>query len=1114
MRSHLRLAFATSAIVSAVGCAPDFDTTRPTDTHTFGERVMTLMCKRIAFQADPTDVGGSHFHDACDGGDPPADPTTPAPLVALFANRAALVKSIDTAVPEASLDDLQSFLTSDKVLALYDDNTMETAVVNVGDLLEEIAHDADAMAALARTGIRIGYRPPSAAFGVPGALVNARRAPSPGTAASGAVTPSVHDVLAQTVPALTAGGAAEGEWTALTAAISATLLDAAAPADAAQPTRTAQLAANLLVTERADLGETTPVSLVHRDGRGIARIAAVGGKLPAPFVDLDKDGLPDVDDLGRYVDATGQLIASASPFVTIDDTAARDDQGRDATFTYLSLDKTVIGALSHDTAALFDPDKRTALDLARGASALLGPRVAATKQFTTTGASLTYQGYDLTQSPMLDMMYGWTQLLGDPNVDDLLALADTLLANHAPTTARLIEAAIATSRLGDAHPEAQIVARAPLWDDMLPVIRQIVGKPALVQALTKALELPATKLLARRFSDMMAFKDRFDINQNDQSLIGDFKTAVDRTKVDSGFDRSVFERFLHLLNDSNHAQLCNKPNARVSLAGIDYPLIILPGFQPCAMIEIDNLATFFVESIAYAKDGSGNVICEDANGNPTGCTANGARPRPAATMTFKDGLLAAAIGLLGDGFLEGQVGITGFRRHPTPQALTRVLFLNPLPAFLTTALDPVKDRDGDVYNVQHAGTLPVLEKNNFYDQFRPIAQAFVDNGSEQVLVDLLSVLHKHWSSAASTSTQHTNPAGANFSLGSNGVSWEPLVVDALAGDLMPALVDSAPELDAITANGKPYQAVLTNAASYFVAPQAGLVDRQGRTTSTTSDGKPVTQLSPWQLLADAYVAKQARITATADEGGAWLNGVRGTVDVLFRADHDAAANTWAFHDPRTPPVSRALIALLRDRLAAHKPDRAAWVTQTLRDDTRDLLTHPVFAALADLTAKLTAEGAPRTALESLLHDSFDETASPSVFAMLRTGAADLIQLLADDDDLVPISHLAGRLLVSDKAYLPTQLSFLQQLAQADDRAILVRLVSDLFSSYDAADPGNPAVGEIADGTGEIDRAAPSAAKPAWTATDFSTVFENVAGFLREQQRGLPRFLAIVKDRKP
>ncbi|HEY0192936.1 MAG TPA: hypothetical protein VGC42_17590 [Kofleriaceae bacterium] len=29
------------------GCAPDFDARRPDDPHTFGERVVTRMCKRI-----------------------------------------------------------------------------------------------------------------------------------------------------------------------------------------------------------------------------------------------------------------------------------------------------------------------------------------------------------------------------------------------------------------------------------------------------------------------------------------------------------------------------------------------------------------------------------------------------------------------------------------------------------------------------------------------------------------------------------------------------------------------------------------------------------------------------------------------------------------------------------------------------------------------------------------------------------------------------------------------------------------------------------------------------------------------------------------------------------
>ncbi|HET9621715.1 MAG TPA: hypothetical protein VFP84_10130 [Kofleriaceae bacterium] len=853
--------------------------------------------------------------------------------------------------------------------------------------------------------------------------------------------------------------------------------------------------------------------LVRRDGRGIARVARVNGELPSPYVDLDGDNLADVDELGRFVDKAGKVIDGASPFVTMGDDADRDDEGRAHPYAFLALDRTVIGALAHDAAALLDPARGTALDLARGASALLGPRVAATKTFGS-GARLAYQGYDPARSPLLDMIYAYSQLLRDPNVDDLLVLGDHLLADHQPTAARLIEAAVATSRLGDAHPEAQIVPSAPLWDDMMPVIQQIVADPALVQKLTQALEIPASKELARRFSDMMAFKDRFDIDPATQAVVGDFTTKVDRARPDNGFDRSVFERFLHLLNDSSHAQLCNKPDARVSLAGIDYPLILLPGFKPCALIQIDNLATFFVESIAYAKDGAGNVICENDHGDQVGCTAGGARPRPAATMTFKDGLLAAAIGVLGDNFLEGQVGIAGFRRHPTPQALTRVLFLNPMPAFLTTALDPVRDRDGDLYNVQHVGTLPVLEKNGFLDQFRPIAQAFVDTGHAQLLVDLLSVLHKHWSSPGSTATQHTSPASGNFTLGSNAVSWEPLVVDALAGDLLPALVDSAPELDAITANAKPYATVLGNAARFFTTPQAGLADRQGHTTSKTSDGRAVTQLSPWQLLADAYVARAARLAATGGEGAAWTNAIRAVVDLMFRADRDAQANRFAFRNPRVPPTSRGVIALLRNRLSIHTADRQAWVSTVLRDDARDLLTHPVFAAVADLTVQLTAQGAPRTALEALLHDAFDETASPEVFATLRTAAADLIQLLADDEDVVPICHLAGRLLASDKQYVTTQLSFLQQITAADDRAILVRLVSDMFTGYDKDDPGVPAIAEIADGTGEIDRQAPSVRKPAWTAADFSTVLTNVASFLREQQRGLPRFIDIVKDRTP
>src|ERR1044072_5559776 len=105
-----------------LACAPDFDTTRTADPHSLGERIVTLMCKRLAYQAEPSDVRGDHYRDACNGGDAPAD--APGALAALFGSRASLIKAIDAAVPATLTADLQAFLTSDATLALYDNDTM------------------------------------------------------------------------------------------------------------------------------------------------------------------------------------------------------------------------------------------------------------------------------------------------------------------------------------------------------------------------------------------------------------------------------------------------------------------------------------------------------------------------------------------------------------------------------------------------------------------------------------------------------------------------------------------------------------------------------------------------------------------------------------------------------------------------------------------------------------------------------------------------------------------------------------------------------------------------------------------------------------------------------
>jgi hypothetical protein len=90
---------------------------------------------------------------------------------------------------------------------------------------------------------------------------------------------------------------------------------------------------------------------------------------------------------------------------------------------------------------------------------------------------------------------------------------------------------------------------------------------------------------------------------------------------------------------------------------------------------------------------------------------------------------------------------------------------------------------------------------------------------------------------------------------------------------------------------------------------------------------------------------------------------------------------------------------------------------------------------------------------------------------------------------------------------------LQKLTAADDAAVLVRLAGQMFSGDDPADPGVPAIAAIADPIGEVDLQRPGVdLHAACTKDDFASVLGQV--FLREEQRGLPRFIAIVKGRNP
>ncbi len=1098
------------------GCHGAFDDARqPVDTGTFGETLHTLVCKRIAYLDDladggTTDVRGDAMRDICRLGlAPPA--VASGKLKALLAERERLVAAVDAIFPEGFLPDLQTLLTSNEFLALYDDTTTEQAIDALVGTLRHVAADDEAVAALERLGHRLGYRPLGPAMGAVRALVG---------------YPELHDLLLTLSEAITPGGGARGEWQNLIRALAMTLRDAQAAPDPDAADRTLRIALDFLLTERAELGTSAVAPLTTRDARGVARLRAVA----PPFVDGDGDGLADVDDLGRFVDAGGAPLAAPAPFELPAGLDAapwqyRDPLGRALTaeggpllYQYVDLDKTVLAALTRDGIALFDPQKGTAFDLARGASALVGPRQQVTRTFDS-GESLTYRGYDTATSPLLDMTYGYLQLLRDPAIQDTLALAQTLLSTREAEVARLVEAFVAAARKGDAHPEAVIPPEAPLWDDLVPVIRQILARPALVTALLAAMERPEVAQLGERFRKFMTYRDRFDIAAN-QTVTGSFTTPVDRNRPDSGFDRSVFQRILHVIADSNNAVACNKQGAQVRDPFLN---ITLGTYNQCQLFRVDNLAVFYLQSIAYARNASGQYLCETAAGafdgtttasTPQGCVSQGRRPRPKANFNYNWGtVVRSSIDLFGgDEFLEDTVGIVGMRTHPTPQALNRVLFLDPTPAYLTNIIDPMRDREGDLYKAQHAGTLPVWELEGFYDQIRPVVQAFADNNSEQLFIDVLVVLHKHWATRDSITHQSVDPAAPGYVWGSGARTYEGLITDILAdGSLMGALTATAPALNATTANGRPYRDIVRVAASYLVTPQAGLADRQGATTTTTADGRAVTQLSPWHLLADAYGRKRERLGQAGAEGVAWTDSVSEVVDVLTRGV-DVPGQGWRFRNPRARGVLLATVGLLRDRIAAHdaQGDRAAWLRDELPADLERTLAGPVFAGVADFIVSLQATPETRLQLERLMQYLVDEATSSESFVTSLTAIADVAQLALDDRDLVPIARVIGEALDPDRGWLDAQLALIKGARRSDQTRALARMMVNLYGAHR---PGRTAVGDLIDGLSEVLRADPYEDLGArYTAADYRAVLTSVADFLDEERRGLRKFIAIIKSR--
>ncbi|HEY8088236.1 MAG TPA: hypothetical protein VIF09_10335, partial [Polyangiaceae bacterium] len=926
-RSSAALVLAGVAGGAGAGCS-DFSVHRVTPPRgTFGQELYSVVCDRVGAQSLREDVTGASYHALChpDAAGKYADhvdasqlppltaTTTPdgqpvtlaqqqhqraldvARVEALGRDRAALVGAFDGILPATTIPslplaqgecpdpdaanaradgrmplqtELKAFLG--RIVDLYDDDTIPFATRALGDLMNAVKADPELQSAFARVDARQGYRPLPLALGVSRPalayprLVELMRAlvavllgdpQSPGAQAfvqSQSVlyqelrTPSTTPPLAllTSTPDPSLGGLAV----------------------LGRPRSLLEIVQQVALTENDAFMAGDPAYVVARDPRGYASVPLSGGHVPAPFVDADGDGLPDVDALGRFVTSDGS--SPPSPFFSVDAAdGPRDSMGRaivsgtgNPIYGYVGVHRTFAAALARDIEPFFQADptqaKETAMNLVAALPVLSGdrdPTASSTKSYPpdpyqvtawklghpsasppaglgTAPVSLPYRAFHPEKSPIADLVYAAGQVLGTPEIDDLLAVAGQLLQKHPEQLASFVGLALEVKKIADGHPEASLPPTATFWDDLFVQLATVSQQKGLVEDILRAVDQPATLGLEPALAAY--FADRDDVSYDTSSLNGPavnltvpgqaslaFVTPVDRTQADSGMNRSEMQRFLALLHDTNGLAICTKDGATVPIK------VTLAGANVSFVYPTDPIYTPILCGVVGAPAPKRLGLC-DIFGYQNVMTLLLDVLLNKATLTVRDPCLnklmtspLASIVGGADAFLQQLSGVKGFSLHPDLAGFARLLyFKTPYPGlpsdtnpansvtstFLSDTINPIESMvcplssftapDGTVFPLRKCGSvgdvlrardpdaLFPVDELGFVPALQPIASAFDAHQAPLLFASLFDVLHLHWADARQSKTEcdPTLPRTDGRWCSQDGlVSYEPLLTDVV-----------------------------------------------------------------------------------------------------------------------------------------------------------------------------------------------------------------------------------------------------------------------------------------------------------------------------------------------
>jgi hypothetical protein len=638
-----------------------------------------------------------------------------------------------------------------RMVTIEDDGTVPLFTEALARVMNDVKAQTDTQAALARFDARQGYRPLAIGLGaarpvlaypqlVPmvQSLLTLLATDSDPYDPAGAIDPSKPLGIGNRKPI---PGKAAPQMQQLLAVAREELRTAAPPAPLSllsatpdpnvpnrvllsRPRSTLELTRQIVLQSDPsfDVGLSPTAYVVQRDPRAYAGVPLVNGAVPAPFVDQDHDGLPDIDALGQFVTANGQPVPS--PFFSPDGTDGTRDpsgravgQGTPTLYQYLNVGQTFMASLEDDLRPLTDPDPshghEAVMNVLGGSYALFGQRdngATTTRTYApdptsatpTKPVTISYSAFHPESSPLVDLVYALGVMMGDPATDDLLQLARQLMAQHPAEMARLVGLGLKIKAIADAHPEAHIPAGSTLWDELLDVLAKIahvqdtINAGGVLEDLIVAFSKDTTPSLQQTFAAYIQYKDGLTYNHNSTSggltnalngpgwdltsnSVAPLHVPVDRTQPDVGDNRSALQRFIQLLHDANGLDVCTKAGAvahiqidvaplglNLGTINFDYPTSSLTGLvcgfvgAPAPPSSLPQCGILRIRNVdALLLDVALNRATFDI--------------RDPCLKALMNSPLTSFVGGV-DQFLQTQSGIVGFDTHPTVPGVGRLVY--------------------------------------------------------------------------------------------------------------------------------------------------------------------------------------------------------------------------------------------------------------------------------------------------------------------------------------------------------------------------------------------------------------------------------------------------------